>query len=1220
MGKLYWVTPLGTIANLPIGLYSTVQLQTVDTTNNGALVTYAVISGTLPTGMALSSAGVISGTPEYSTPSNNSFSTINYNFIVRAASNGMTIDGEFNIIITNSVNTDFNWITPGGVLGTVANGEFYQLPLQVSSPIIGDIITYSFVSGELPPGMQVVPAGYLQGVPTLTSSIKVDTTQEFRFTIRAKNSQNQVRDQAFSIIVTNVYGPIIQPTTTNLGSYFDGSYYNQQLTVVEPNPEVVIEWSYTGTLPPGVTLDDTGLLSGYIQPMVAFSDNGPAGYDAGIDSSNIVAAGSLIPGIIYQIRSVGTTNFTEVGAKDNVVNATFAASASGTGTGTASVYNAVVSVRDIVVGQKYRIHTVGTTDFTSIGATANTIGLVFTATIAGNGTGLASQYISSSNPDELQLYARGPYDFESLTQNISYSFTIRAYDGANYELQNYIIDVVSRRGYTADNTYITADNTYLLVDQTNAYIPILLNTSRTLPTARAGSYYAFKFEGFDFQNDTLTYFLSNNVGTFDAYVPGVDAGFDYGGAGPDGTSSSEDDPGFPRSGVPFDSYKGGVGTNNLPGLLLDEQSGWLYGKLNPQSAAYQIYSFGVQVSKTRDGVEYTSDPIFFKLPVLGDINNIVRWVTPSNLGTIDNGSVSEIVLQANSVEDKPLTYTLVDEAGISIRLPQGLQLITDTEHDLGLLSGRVTFEAFSLDDYATTFDNDSMTIDREYTFTVKAETTDGTASAVEVFTLRLNIIDAKPYDNLYLQAMPSLDQRQIFNNIMNDPEIFVPEYIYRPTDPWFGLADNIEMLFLPGLTPAELDTYAAAMAHNHFTKTYTFDGIATAVVLDDNYNVKYEVVYINIVDPELNSDGEGAPASINLNGVIANPYIDQDGNTYKIVYPNDSVNMKNRLVSGVGYYDQSSLPKWMTSNQPDPTSPNKFRPPLGFVRAVVLAYTKPVAGKPIGYSSNLIAYRLNNSGINFNRIAFTVDRYLLDDFYSTNFNIAENKYQIGRETTFDALPNLNIGDIVATVNYAVTIPFNQINGRPVAYINSRGGIDGTITYKDGETLIFAKQEGFANPGPYNGWARYSDAFIGDDVTTDTIEGYDVISFDTYDVVPGFLEKAQGIAPVNERGGIWQINIVNGVVTLLPIQEIEVNQRVRVLNGSSYSGSIMYYNQMLNPGQTVPFYSVVTLQSNAITVRTTFNGDSTRFFSYRDEYYTPGENDKYVKFPQYCTFV
>ena len=45
----------------------------------------------------------------------------------------------------------------------------------------------------------------------------------------------------------------------------------------------------------------------------------------------------------------------------------------------------------IVPGQTYRIVSVGTTDFTAIGASANTVGVVFTATTAGTGTGTASK-------------------------------------------------------------------------------------------------------------------------------------------------------------------------------------------------------------------------------------------------------------------------------------------------------------------------------------------------------------------------------------------------------------------------------------------------------------------------------------------------------------------------------------------------------------------------------------------------------------------------------------------------------------------------------------------------------------------------------------------------------------------------------------------------------------------------------------------------------------
>ena len=1364
MPQLTWVTPAGTIGNLPIGLLESIELLAVDTTNNGATLTYTLISGALPPGMTLdSSTGIISGTPEYSTPSDNYFTTLSYNFIVRlSTSNNLTpVDRGFSLIITNKVNADFTWVTPGGSLGTVPNGEFYQLPLLVSETQANTAVTFSFISGELPPGMQVVETGYLQGVPTLTSAVKTGTSQDFRFTLRATNSYGHVRDQAFSLNVTNVFGPIIEPTSTQLGSFFDGSFYSQQLTVNEPSPNVSITWSNIGMLPPGVTLSSTGLLSGYILPAVVETSYGPAGYDAGT-GINSIPANSLVANVVYQIQSVGSTNFKTVGARDNTVGTVFVANSAGTGTGIASIYNVIVQAPYLVVGQTYQIQSLGTTDFTQFGAGTNTIGTIFTATASGSssaGTGTVSQYVSGNNLTVQQEYDVGPYDFSQVSQTKSYNFTIRAFDGVNYDLQPYVLNVISRSDYTADSTQFFADNTGLYVDATNTYTPVLLNTVTTLPAGRGGSYYAFKFNGLDFQGDTVTYSLSNTVGTFDAYVATVDGGFDYNGAGPDSTPESEGNPGLPRYGVGFDSYdNSATSRTNLPGLVLDAQSGWIYGLLTPQSSSYVNYKFGIIVSKTRNGVTYSSNPIYFNLPVLGDVNNTINWITPSNLGNINNGSISEIVLEASSIEGKPLVYNLVDAAGVPIRLPQGLELITTQQNNkyLGLLSGRVSFQAFSVDDYNTTFDKNSMTVDRVYNFTVEVATADATygsngtlltppsSSAVREFTLTLNVVDIEPYNNLYLKALPAWDQRQIFNNVISNTEIFVPELIYRPNDPWFGVAKDIEMLFLPGLQPDDLNTYANAIVHNHYTKTYTFGDISTAVVLDSNYNVKYEVVYINVIDPGETTTGAGPALKNDLTNVIANPYIDSNGNDYKIVYPNSSANMVERLAGGVGYYDQSSLPNWMTSNQPDPSN-NLFVTPLGFTKAVVLAYTIPGASK-------LIAYRLRNSGINFNRIDFTADRYIVDDFYTSNFNVTTKQFDLGKQTTFDVLPNLNVGSIVATVNYAVNIPFNQINGRTISYINNNGGIDGVTNFQDGDTLIFAQQENFLNAGMYVGWIDYTDSYIGDNNTTTAIEGYDSEGYDNYYVIPGYSESSQAglfytgdgvtdtfnitsnskniqvyvngamqpstaysigtnsirfvsappapgaiinakniivyyngtsiqdqfagnavqntftlsrassntsitvvvngqvllnnqysvsgtnlvfnAAPsfpplppnieirtsVNERGGIWQVKIVDNFVNLLPIQEILPGQRLRVSNGNTYSGSIVYYNQILNVGQTVPYYSVYKLQSNAVTTKTTFNGDTTKFFSFKDQYYTPGQQGQYLKFPQYGVFT
>lgn len=62
----------------------------------------------------------------------------------------------------------------------------------------------------------------------------------------------------------------------------------------------------------------------------------------------------------------------------------------------------IVSAGSFVVGQTYMIATVGTTDFTAIGAVYNSAGTIFTATGVGSGTGTA--YVSQTVQSKLQQY------------------------------------------------------------------------------------------------------------------------------------------------------------------------------------------------------------------------------------------------------------------------------------------------------------------------------------------------------------------------------------------------------------------------------------------------------------------------------------------------------------------------------------------------------------------------------------------------------------------------------------------------------------------------------------------------------------------------------------------------------------------------------------------------------------------------------------------------
>ena len=101
-----------------------------------------------------------------------------------------------------------------------------------------------------------------------------------------------------------------------------------------------------------------------------------------------VNAGSFVIGDEYIIKTVGTTDFTSIGAASNTVGELFVA----TGVGTTTT---PVTAGNFVVGVDYTITTVGTTDFTLIGAASNTVGVSFTATDVGTGTGVATPDVST---------------------------------------------------------------------------------------------------------------------------------------------------------------------------------------------------------------------------------------------------------------------------------------------------------------------------------------------------------------------------------------------------------------------------------------------------------------------------------------------------------------------------------------------------------------------------------------------------------------------------------------------------------------------------------------------------------------------------------------------------------------------------------------------------------------------------------------------------------
>jgi hypothetical protein len=641
------------------------------------------------------------------------------------------------------------------------------------------------------------------------------------------------------------------------------------------------------------------------------------------------------------------------------------------------------------------------------------------------------------------------------------------------------------------------------------------------------------------------------------------------------------------------------------GITLDIDSGWLTGRLPTLTANETNYLFEVLVYK-RDYPAYQTSGLF-TLTVLGDLNNKINWITPSDLGTIENGRVSDLSINAVSTKGKNVQYSLTPAS--AHRLPQGLKLIPS-----GLISGRVSFELFSLDQGTTFLDGTILgdattTFDATYTFTVTARDYDNSITADRTFTIRVLNRNTMPYEDLYLKSLSSKEQRAQFTSIMRNTSIFPPNLIYRNDDPYFGLADTIKTLFLPGLNPSLLSEYAAAVSTNHYEKRITLGNVKTAVARDSNFNIKYEVVYLEVTDDNTNADGQG-PADIQF-PAMATPYYDYEGNTYTTAYPNSFSNMKDVTVSALGYANKGALPDWMTSRQA-----NGFI--LGFTRAVVLAYTVPGA-------SSLIAYRFAQQDFNVNEIDFTVDRYQVDNIYTANYDITAGAFITSRETTFDRYPGLSsVFVATGTVDYAVSISYESINNRAKSSIISLGGLDGIKSFKDGETLVFARQEFRQDQndiGDYNqGWNDVATVWGGDswDYDNNTATLIDDLGWDAASAVPGYRENNLDPTVDNERIGIWRINIAtDGMVTLTYLQEVSFYNKLYVRNGYTYGATNIYYDPVIKPGNLIPNYSIIPEEVKILS--TQFDGNGTRFYSYRDSYTIPEAGDKYIKFSKLGVF-
>ena len=183
------------------------------------------------------------------------------------------------------------WSTTAGKIATIDEQVAYSLQLEANDPVaIGDstAITYSVIAGSLPAGMQVTTDGLLTGTPA-----EVAKRTLYTFVVRA-TAGTAITDRTFSLdvqgsdapVFTTASGQLQLDDSTSVGLYWviDGASVSLQMQATDSDTragQVLVYEIVQGSLPPGVTMSKTGLISGIVQ----LTDDQRYGERGGYDAS-----------------------------------------------------------------------------------------------------------------------------------------------------------------------------------------------------------------------------------------------------------------------------------------------------------------------------------------------------------------------------------------------------------------------------------------------------------------------------------------------------------------------------------------------------------------------------------------------------------------------------------------------------------------------------------------------------------------------------------------------------------------------------------------------------------------------------------------------------------------------------------------------------------------------------------------------------------------------
>ena len=310
-----------------------------------------------------------------------------------------------------------------------------------------------------------------------------------------------------------------------------------------------------------------------------------------------------------------------------------------------------------------------------------------------------------------------------------------------------------------------------------------------------------------------------------------------------------------------------------------------------------------------------------------------------------------------------------------------------------------TFDSVNL-----SLDSGDTTLDRSYTFTIRARDQLGYSAITRTFTLTVNTPNNTYYSNLTAKPFLKLNQRSVFRDFITDGEVFDQSVIYRPSDPYFGIQTDLKMLVYAGIETKQAVEYISAMGRNHKTKRFTFGELKKAVAKIPGTNtIVYEIIYVEMLDP-LEKGKDHLPSTIKYSRSNIDITVDQNNEFYigpdfskdtafwhrpipfNVTLDRNDVFAGDpgtgiRFPSSISLWryriqnmentasERNYLPLWMRSIQPGETTE------INYVAAVPLCYCKPGGADTV--LLNIENY-IKTTTFDFKNLDYTIDRYTID--------------------------------------------------------------------------------------------------------------------------------------------------------------------------------------------------------------------------------------------------